>query len=1030
MALEQGIQSLPFVQGPDSKTDNKLSLRPAKLFNACFRNGSIEKRPGRSSIPNTSTNGERLFTHGDTLIRLDAGTLYGYAAHTQAWVALPGGGPSATVSVEGLIAAQQTTAGFDQAQTNGVTVVAWGSGTTAAGGIHVSVFDTATGAVYQSGQAVVSGSTSACTTPKCVVLGSKVLILFADYAAGKIYSAVVDSGSPTTTPTATAIRTDVYTLSVVFDAIAYNSSYAVVGYATTINKLELIGVDTTGAVTASPAATDTGAGTLSDSLKAGILIQRDTAGNLYAIAGDVVNLATAYIVRSSTFAAVLGKTNIVTNGNWSGGAADFGQGTTIELVANSITLVVSGNRTVGGHPFNNALSFMGTAVLTSAGVGTAFSELSSTAGLVVAGGAIAYGASAVLAVINTDFGGNFTPSYGVGIQSTVFLITTAGAVVGRVLLDQSNSAVQRVATPVTDGFSVSYLVSDQLRTQYISDGHVVTNVSPLGISRLTLTPALGSELPVTQVGASTYLGGALPRVFDGIATAEAGFALFPTVTQIADAGAGGNLSAGTYQWKALYSVVLANGELMRGIVSPPFGPLTLAASHKATIGIGSMPLSMRDILAVGATVQIEVYRTTANGSVFYRASSVTAPTYNATTYAGTTAGQIVITDNLADTDLVVGELLYTTGGVLDWEAPPAYGASCAHKGRLIIAALEDPHMWMPSSVSVEGQTVRFSSQTAGVIRSDTGPLVNVASMDGRILLFTTETAFVVLGDGPDLLGQNPYSEPERVISVDAGPLPGTPIVETPLGLMYQTDRGIMLLDRALNTELAGADVLEWTVGPWRVRSALLDSEREEVRFLADPGSDIPGAQTGELVPGNGGVALVFNYFYKQWAVWADYGGQSSCLYQGRYTMTRSDGLIWQEEPGSFRDAGAYYDLSVETPWIKLSGLQGFQRLWYATLLGTYGSDFTLTWEVAYNYESTDPSTPVWEEVVTLDGVGLFTLGGQYQVRHHLGKKCVAVKFRLSDGDVRGNGSGLALSDLTLEYGTKKGAFKLPATQTI
>ena len=99
------------------------------------------------------------------------------------------------------------------------------------------------------------------------------------------------------------------------------------------------------------------------------------------------------------------------------------------------------------------------------------------------------------------------------------------------------------------------------------------------------------------------------------------------------------------------------------------------------------------------------------------------------------------------------------------------------------------------------------------------------------------------------------------------------------------------------------------------------------------------------------------------------------------------------------------------------------------MLGTYASDFTLTWETAVNYASTDPTLPIWTETVTLDGASEFTLGGQYEVRHHLGHKCVSVKFRFTDSDLRGSGEGMALSDLTLEYGVKKGAWKLGASKT-
>src|SRR5262249_17757773 len=144
----------------------------------------------------------------------------------------------------------------------------------------------------------------------------------------------------------------------------------------------------------------------------------------------------------------------------------------------------------------------------------------------------------------------------------------------------------------------------------------------------------------------------------------------------------------------------------------------------------------------------------------------------------------------------------------------------------------------------------------------------------------------------------------------------------------------------------------------------------------------------------------------------------------------SDGAAIQETPGYFTDLGQAYGSIVETPWIKLAGIQGFQRLYYVELLGTYSSDFTLGLDIAYSYSSTQPTTPNYTDSLTKNLAGTFTPGQQFSVRHHIGKKCAAIKFRIRDLSIQGSGQGMGLTAISLEYGVKKGLFKLPAAQTM
>lgn len=1032
--LPKQVQSMPFVQGPDTKTDPKLAMKPSRLENAVFRGGSVQKRWGRTQLTSvidtggSQNNGKALFSYDAELCRINGGVTYGLSPAASEWVTKQGGNNYCTLTQKSLVNIAQGTGYADQATINGVSVLAWSGG-------HIAVYDATSGGFFQTGATAIS-TLSTSTIPRCVVLGLKVVTLWADISNGNLYSAVIDTTAPESTPTATLIRTDIYTSAVTFDAVTYNNAFAAVVYPTSGTALKLIGVDPSGAVTSSPAVTSIAAVAGANGLQAGLLIQRDTAGNIYIVIGDKSAHLTRYIVRDGTFASVLGITSIVTTGNWSGTTAEFYTGASIELTANNLTLILA-NYIAG----SNISTFLGTAVINSTAVGTAFSELASTPGLIIAGDLVAFDSTAVFGAINTDYGGNFVTDT-TGLQSSAWVVTVAGKVVGKSLLNASYARVSSTSARVPRGFAsgstASFIFPIQGRLAYQSSAgqgatsSAVVAVTPLNIAQVTVAKTSPGKLPLLRLGATQYLGGGYPRIYDGRYIGETGFQLFPDLTAgVVDNGGGGNLLTGTYQWKLLYSYINSNGELTRGPPSPAVSFTFMADSHSATIKVAPMPLAMRDLLVTGGNTQIELYRTTTNGNIFYRASSVLAPAFNIDTYAGLTSSAIPIVDNLSDTDLQAGEILYTTGGILDWEAPPAYSVACVHKQRLIIGGLEDSFEWMPSSQWTAGETVRFSSFTAARIPATTGPITGLGSMDGKLIIFTSQTAYLVIGDGPDQLGNNPYPPAERIISVDSGPLPGTPIVETPLGLMYQSQNGIQLLDRGLNSRLIGAEVVEFSTGLWTLRSAFLDSTAQQVRFLLDTGRDVPGAQTGTLVPSLGGVSLLYDYFYSQWSVFPNYGGQAACEYQGQYTMVRSDGVCWQEVPGTYLDQGAPYSSLVETNWIKQAGPQGFQRLWYATLLGTYGSACTLNWDTAFSYSSSSPSVPIYNaaDSTSLAGPGVFEVGGSLEFRHFVGAKCSAVKFRFYDSSISGSGQGMGLSDLSFEWAPRKGVFKLPATQT-
>lgn len=1014
MALETQVVSLPFTQGLDSKTNKHLSAKPPLVQDVVFVGGTLEKRPGTEPLPNTMDtagsfgSGDALFAQGAELVRIDGNTTYGLAQATSTWTTKSGGGNYATVATQRIQRNTRVQSNADQASVNGVTVFAWLETAAPQAGLHVATLDEASGTFYLTGSAAARATADTLSATRCVVVGNRVVILHADVTDGKIYSAYVDTTAPATLSAFTAIKTDLWTSAaaggitiVRMDACAYSSTAGLCVYMGAANTdFTAFFFDSAGAVTLSA--------TFNAQVTAGLFLnincQKDTAGNVYFFWAESPVPDVYFHSATSLLNTITAKTSI--------GIGIGVQATCVESPANTITYVASGQGAEMG---------MRKATVTSVGVSSDLANVTGLYGLGLVTDAFVWNGVAVVGVGNAP-----KTSGGLNTQPTMWVCDLAGNPVARFLSGLSGASIvkatgSRLSRPILLPSGATGFLAYE-RGQIAYDGATSTiNTTTTGLTRADVLPVKPMALPVVSINGVAHIGGALPRCYDGQQVVEDGIPVPPLqLTLSTTTGAGGLLSSGQYQMVALWSWVDAQGQLVRSAVSPPL-TWTATATDAQALTWTTLPLSSRDKLPAGFTVQVEFYRTEANGQLFYRDSSVSAPAYNAT-------GTNSYSTTQADSTLIAGELLYTTGGVNDWLSPPPYRCSCAHKDRLIVAGLESPYAWASSSQSIATQALRFNENWGGRVPAETGPITAVASMDGNLIIFTTLAAYAVQGDGPDLLGNNNWPPPQRITSVDAGAVSWQSVVSTNAGILYQSSRGFSLLDRGLGSPPEfGSEVQRYS--GWTVRCGTVVPASQQVRYQVDLGAGAVGQLQGTMMTSPGGLCLVYDYFYGQWSVFSNYDGQSACLYQGKYTRAKSSGAIRQERPGTWGDAGyTYYPYTpstVETPWIKVGDIQGFQRAKRILLLGTYGSPCTITWEAAYNY------VEEYTDSVTFTGDNVLTSGGPLQIRWKPSvQKCEAVKFRMADSNISGSGKGMALTGLSLEVGVKRGPFRLPASQSL
>lgn len=198
--------------------------------------------------------------------------------------------------------------------------------------------------------------------------------------------------------------------------------------------------------------------------------------------------------------------------------------------------------------------------------------------------------------------------------------------------------------------------------------------------------------------------------------------------------------------------------------------------------------------------------------------------------------------------------LYTTGDVLDNVAPPACKAMCVHQNRLVIGGADDASViWFSKELSPTDAPGFNDALTINI--QDGGPVTGLASLGENLIVFKKSDVYIVPGTMPDATGRStsfgtPYSLPSGLGCIDH-----RSIIETPLGVFFQSARSIELLKPNLEIFPIGDKVQNYLVSA-QVVSVAHNAKSQEVYFS----TTVPGA--------SGSWVLVYNYLINGWYTWA------------------------------------------------------------------------------------------------------------------------------------------------------------------
>jgi hypothetical protein len=990
MPLDKQKISLSFAQGVDTKTDEYQEI-PGKLLtleNGIFiSKDEIRKRNGTELLTTaieaggSIDAGYALSTFLEEVVLFDGLSAYSRSDSTQRWVN-KGGIRNVSVNSSQVIRNSNRQTNQDSAfHPSGLMCFCWED---SSGGSRYSLVD------YVTNQALVSDTllSASAIKPKPIHVGNYILIFYVDTAlANRIRVLPIPILTPTAPLAVINIAINTNLANTTYDAcllgsrvfVAWNNNIAGISvryidaFLTQSAEVFIVGVNANVCITIEP----------------------DVAANsLWLAYYDGVALRCHFL--SYDLASTIA------------GPA------TIETIANIRNITVGANNlnatffySISGTPNYNYLIRKSTAVETGVGF----------AAVITPGTPAAFIRS--LGLISKTFIYNgiryVTAAYDSPIQPTYFVIDENAKVLAK--FAPAVGGGLNVRTNLTEfnsvdanTFIVSYLQKNSLQ---VESGVLLDTT---GARFATIDFIDQSTFQNATLGNNMHVTGGFVSAYDGTSFVELGFHLFPETPSTVVAGAGGNIGAGTYQYVATYEWYDNKGQLHRSAPSIPVSVTTVGATSQVTVTISTLRVTTK--APPRAAISVALYRTQANQTIFYRVSSLTTLTLNSTT-----ADTVVIVDGLADASIVGNELLYTTGGELENIPPPAANATTTYKNRLIVVSAEDPLTWHFSKQIVQGFPVEFTDSFAKRVDQKGGGITAVGQLDDKLILFKGDQIFVVTGTGPTPAGTSDDFSDAQLIAADSGCRNPRSVVLMPSGLMYQSSKGIYLLDRSLAVSYIGAEVEAYNDEV--ITSSALIEDTNQVRFTLDSGQ-----------------TLTYDYLFNQWSVFTNYGGVDGTVWQGQHCFLNSLGRVFQETPGVYTDAGAFIKLKLVTSWLSLAGLQGFQRAYRLLVLGKYKSPHRLLVGLAKDF---NPNVLQQDEIDATALLGNPPYGDDafygdsspyggafplYQWRVHIAnQKCQSMQVTLEDLQTSNFGEGLSLSAIGLEVGVEPGLNRVPASRS-
>lgn len=1008
MALQKQPIPINFSKGLDTKSDNKQVQigKFLRLVNSVFdKQGALTKRNGFANITSLSNSEQTTLTTLNDNLLATGSNLYAFSEDTNQWLN-QGIVQPVQLTTQALVRSSTSQSGPDSAMTSdGLLCLAYMD----SGNSYYQISDSSTGQ-----QIVTRTEIPAAVNPRVFILDRYFIITYIATVTGTphLQYIAIPIVMPTTPNAAVDISSVVFDLNTGYDAYVASDTIFF-AWRATATTVRIASMSRT-LILGSPLVVT---GAIADlmSVTAEISLTQNIVWITYWDTTANDGYTAAYMASDGFLVETLAPTQIINN-------IEIDQITSVSQDG-LLTVFYETDNTYSYSP-NAKTDFVSKLTVTTLGVVSSPSVILRSVGL------------ASKPFIDTSGMIYMMVAYGEVNQPTYFLIDSSGNIYMRLAYSNGGgyaaSQVLPTVSLIDDTYFVPYLIKDFLVS--VNKGTALPSGTPVngiytqtGINLAKFSINIHKQYS-SEIANALHLTGGQLWEYDGVRPVEHGFHVWPENAASTTATGSGSITAGTYNYIFTYEWTDNQGNLHRSAPSIPITQITTTSSSTNTIKVPTLRLTYK---LTPNPVRIVGYRWSVAQQTYYQFTSITSPVLN-----NTAVDSVTIVDTASDLSILGQTLLYTTGGVVENIAAPASIHTALFKNRLFLIDAEDPNLLWFSKQVISNVPVEMSdlltiyvAPTSGA-QGSTGPMRALSAMDDKLIIFKEDAIYYLTGTGPDNTGANNDFSDATFITSSVGCNNPSSIVLMPNGIMFQSDKGIWLLGRGLETTYIGADVEEFN------SETVLSAQ------------SIPGTNQIRFTLTNN-VTLMYDYYYGQWGTFNNTFAISSTLYNRTHTYLNSYGQVFKETPGLYLDGSQPVLISFVTNWFNLAGIQGYERFYEMLLIGTYFTPFKLNVQLAYDYNDSPTqatmvlpdnySNPWGEEAQWGSGGSWGGNGNVLEARVFPERqKCEAFQIQINEiydpsftnsSGVVPAGQGLSLSGLNLVVGMKKGYRTQKASQS-
>lgn len=390
-------------------------------------------------------------------------------------------------------------------------------------------------------------------------------------------------------------------------------------------------------------------------------------------------------------------------------------------------------------------------------------------------------------------------------------------------------------------------------------------------------------------GLGMFVGGGTPQLYDGAQMVECGFPWKPEIVDYFENGTGGTITqSATYSYYALFSWTDNKGQIHRSGPSNTITFTTASDTASVSLVIRNLTTSLKDASAyypLSSPISIEVYRTEANATVFYRVfgsvdSATYAPVNTPVNNPEFISGFALVVDGVGDAALILqGEGPYgyvASSTTLAEPLPitiPAMSVVTAHANRIFGASSIDPAVIYYSDEILPFGNDFYAAPvfaTGQVFRiGEIGEITAMQGMNNALIVFSASKIYsLTMQDA----GSGLLSIQAELLHEATGCIEPRSVVLTSLGILFQSTRGYFLLSRSRETgyytlarsrddapALGGAAIEDDIAEGGNIRSATLLEDRRQVRVVTN-GRPVTTQTWTFTITTNGTTAGVWGIF--------------------------------------------------------------------------------------------------------------------------------------------------------------------------